>query len=488
MASEELVVAVVGRNGAGKTTLLAHLAQELTPNPSTRTPPQGSPLLTHLPSASLQTLPSQPSFLPLTLPPPPGAVSQPPLPPPLFVRNARAAFTSLLRRLRKLRLRQRPSYSEHILPAPSRMGVECSAATPPVWRVVDTPAIDLSWVARAHLPHVFLYVTRLDDSRAMRADRLIMSEMHAVFGSRVWQRTILVLTHGHSLPPQGLSDFEFLRGRRDMLWRLLSSVAPPTPRRGVAMHSADRSGSVSEELVRVLSADMVPSDEPADADGSGEDGSSQSAGEVDAGEVEGSDSTPHVLYDDIPPPTTVVVELAESCPVDDTGAKVLRDGTPWMPELLAEMQRVACASPSGGGAAETTNGIYRDLSQQQNVGGIVRKVAQRGSMMLVIQFILADVLVRLIRFANIRLERRENRIRSRRSDVICELSDEEYRRLTTKTAPDSGVLGDTEKFFFGANEGGSPPLEPKKNLAANRKSAQESGSAPPRDPGPENPR
>lgn len=495
MSSQELVVAVVGRDEAGKTSLCAHLARTLSQAPSSSTPPQGSPILTRLPSTPLPGAPFPPhtSLAPLALPPPSGPVSQPHRPPPLYVRNARAALSALWRRLRKWRLRHRPSFSEHVLPAPHR-DEELLERSPsarendgdeamPTWRIIDTPAIDLGCVARDNLPHVVLYVARLDDSRADRSDRLIMAEMHNVFGSRVWDRTIFVLTHGHALPPQGLSYREFLRGRRDVLWRYLTSVVPPVRRDQSTGGETDATCSAdavdlagAAPGIRAVDTTDLASEPGRDAHGNvpldallrhdertpspvspitSHSGPSTS----DSGHA----SEPAILYDEIPPPTMIVVELSDSCPCDESGMKVLPDGMPWMPELLATIQRRgAAASPVQTGASmDGTCGIYRDPSQRQTVASVARQIVRRGSFLIVFQLLLADFLVRSIRFTDGMLERRDQRIRANRSDVICELSDEEYRSLTTKDIPgDRGPgLEDEDTFFFGANSATDKPAE-----------------------------
>lgn len=62
------------------------------------------------------------------------------------------------------------------------------------------------------LEDIVLLVERLDDFHRSRFQKLCR-KLHRMYGEQVWARTVLVLTHGWSVPPDGLSFDEFVAQR-----------------------------------------------------------------------------------------------------------------------------------------------------------------------------------------------------------------------------------------------------------------------------------
>ena len=62
---------------------------------------------------------------------------------------------------------------------------------------------------------VVLYLDRLDFYRVEKTDQEIMTAITNTLGQKIWRNTIIGLTHGKAIPPQG--SFTDGQGRRILL-------------------------------------------------------------------------------------------------------------------------------------------------------------------------------------------------------------------------------------------------------------------------------
>lgn len=72
-----------------------------------------------------------------------------------------------------------------------------------------------------------LFVTRLDDGRLSRRDRLVLHDVLQHLGRDALHKLVFVLTHGCATAPAGLPFGQFVRGRTDLLRRFVVEVMPP---------------------------------------------------------------------------------------------------------------------------------------------------------------------------------------------------------------------------------------------------------------------
>ncbi|PKA47184.1 Translocase of chloroplast 34, chloroplastic [Apostasia shenzhenica] len=64
---------------------------------------------------------------------------------------------------------------------------------------------------------VLLYVDRLDIYRTDTMDRQVVKAITDTFGKRIWQRSLVVLTHAQLSPPDGLDYDEYVARRSDCI-------------------------------------------------------------------------------------------------------------------------------------------------------------------------------------------------------------------------------------------------------------------------------
>jgi AIG1 family len=488
MDAKQLTIAVVGRDGAGKTALVTHLSLELSPPES---------------SVPLHQAVVRQQFAP----PPRPRRSTANQPPPLLLRLARSAASVVLRRavavFWSLACRRRPTCVAHSLPAPPD-----SSTSHDTWQLIDAESEGgLFSVAQRYQPDVVLFVTRLDESRAAKADRLVLTDIERAFGSDVWPRTVCVLTHGHSLPPAHLTYDEYLRGRRDALWRALTFIIPPVPRPvQVSVHTEgdeqDEDDHKDEDdavltpepepqevptplpllwqppsLIRLLLKPLLrggkwtPRRRPTTArrevlraqPGQNSVEASASALALGVGGDLGlPDDDPEIerlrnmMFDDPPAPEICVVELAELCPKDSSGDKVLPDGVAWMPELLGAIRIAAKSSRNDRGEPQSgvSGGIYEDPDSVAGVGGRIRRMAREGAWAVTAEFIgiyiFVHVLTQWVHF----LENLDKKRRAMRKDLICAIDPKELELLTRNDVPEVRLDEQYEKaddYFFGSD-------------------------------------
>uniref|UniRef100_A0A7S1TKI3 AIG1-type G domain-containing protein n=1 Tax=Compsopogon caeruleus TaxID=31354 RepID=A0A7S1TKI3_9RHOD len=200
--------------------------------------------------------------------------------------------------------------------------------------------------------HLLLYVVRLDDPLPTQWDHLAVSHLVQGFGRDLVRRLCLVFTHGHALPPGNMEYFEFLRGRRDLVWTMFRKALPYRLARrphGVTMSSDGDTGTSPEDsseiqplpqdyleeiqrprgLLRWLKLFHHPRPPPTWWQ------------EADEEEARIGSDMEYVQYLSHAP-EMIVVENSVQCPTDVNGQKILPDGTPWLTEFyetLAEIIR-----------------------------------------------------------------------------------------------------------------------------------------------------
>lgn len=141
-----------------------------------------------------------------------------------------------------------------------------------------------------------LYVDRLDAWRVDSLDAAVLAAITAALGPAVWERAVVVLTHGQMLPPDGIPHPEFAARRADALRAAIRSAA------GVGGKGGKGGGGGGPALVCALA------------------------------------------------------ENSGRCAVSAAGERVLPGGTPWLPALLGAALDAAQAAkgplvpPPGAGA------------------------------------------------------------------------------------------------------------------------------------------
>lgn len=425
-ADKPLNIVVVGRPNSGKTSLVAALTLSLSPSAAA------------------------------TLPRPPPLPTHPFTQPPLALRR----LTRLLGRLAQVLRPRDTGHVGHVVPAPA-------ASHAARWAVYDVASAGIVGVARKVFPDIVIVTTPLDESRCEREDGVLFDLLGRYFGRRVWKRLLVVCTRGCALPPPGIGYKAFLRGRRDQLWREYMYVVPPVLEDGDDGFAALT--VIKEREVEMKRREIDASRRPAGARwvtpvleeggsvlGRGRSGEGAGPEEGEGGHVEEREREALPKFRDPAPPDFAVVELAQSCPRNERGQRILPNGLPWMDELLLSIERVVLRAVQTEGPVQMsmlTTGLYIDRSAEKKFSEHLSHLAHRGIFVATVQFLLVTYLVPLLART---IEKRDAKERSERSDVVLELSDKEYEALTRKDFPmqTSKVLeglDDADNYFFGPN-------------------------------------
>lgn len=72
---------------------------------------------------------------------------------------------------------------------------------------------------------VLLFVDRLDAYRVDNLDKQVMRAISDHFGTSIWKRGVVVLTHAQLSPPDGMSYEEFYSKRSEALLKVVRVVA-----------------------------------------------------------------------------------------------------------------------------------------------------------------------------------------------------------------------------------------------------------------------
>jgi hypothetical protein len=395
-----------------------------------------------------------------------------------LTRIIRSTWFALLGRasdiVRVLRRRRRAGYESYLIPSPPD-----SAPRLPMWQILDpTGKAGIFHIAHSFKPDVLLFVTRMDESRAAKEDRLEMLSVAAAFGNSVFERMVFVLTHGHSLPPVDLTYMEYMRGRRDSIWRSLTAVIPPVRREMTseetvllqserpadhAANSTDLPATQEDRNARSLPVDSnspqvefsIP---PEDMQLVSERGDVFSNFPSSQGEeMNDGNEEEDVVYDDPPPPEIAVVELSELCPRNSFGNKMLPDGTAWMPELHALIGRIGSASKRHD-AAQLSENLYCDPARKVTLQERIRGLFRRGLWVLAVEVLSIVLILRGVQIWEKFAKEREARHRREHGDLMCALDEEEFALLAAKDDEPDGGPGrgyeDADEYFFGPAEAG----------------------------------
>lgn len=178
------------------------------------------------------------------------------------------------------------------------------------------------------------------------------------------------------------------------------------------------------------------------------------------------------VFKDPTRPPTVVTELSESCPRDQHGQPVLPDGTPWLRILLdTVMSTVASARAKAARPAEELEELEERVRVPgesraqfvQKLRGMFQSLAKDSLRVFLLEIALLVLFVHAGNAIRNEREKRKAIVPDNASDLLMELSDEEFDRLT-KPDPGSGgnfvfearppnlsddeSIGDPEADFF----------------------------------------
>lgn len=518
-AEPALRIAVVGRAGAGKTLLVSHFLEAAgVPRQTLQQPRQPPPVST---------------------------------PPPIVARVFRSGAASFVRRAFL-------AIGNALAPIWRRS--KCESIVIPLGQQQFVHVVEacgeegIHAVAREteHNVDVVLFVTRLDDLRISKRDRIVMVQLARCFGEDVLDKTIFVLTHGHALPPFALSYEDYVRGRRDALWQSVIEIVPPvkdgerplvldippvtvmaspvtgepdSPRENVVFEKemngtlgGGKRGGDDEPMPQPSFPEValrdetyergsvtVERDESEESEGGSSDeirpaeltniARDQAGSPVTEADIfhPNEDFDEYRKYKDPPCPEVVVVELSSACPVNDKGEKILADKTPWLPMLFKAVRATAASvrrrarsssrrrdmsdqeerrliSPVGVGSAATRrttrSGFWARISD-------VAKKAARDGIWVVAAEVAAVFLIMQIGMGVEAWKRRiQEQRRTKGSDLVLEMSDEEYESLTREDPQDKldefegadldeedrqalseNSMDDAEEYFFGGSGG-----------------------------------
>lgn len=373
---------------------------------------------------------------------------------------------------------------------------------------------------------VILFVTRLDDSRVNRQDKIILSHLIQCFGDEVLHKVVFILTHGHALPPLNLSYSDYIRGRTHLLAAAVRLCVRPvvipsseTPSSSSAPQFVDETEHMTrqEQLQHasvMVHHSAIPTQHldtgalslfthrPEQRAPEGEEiDPNDPYGELpravkkvfdvlgndddtDRGSVTGLDDTfldelagVGILPDDNRRfrdplvPQALVVELSDACPVDDNGQKILPDGVAWFPELIHKIAQIATDAPAIIAEIKERKEVLREQTRQQVVQPqsqvhrqlrqMLTSLSRDGFRILLVEIGIIFFIWQVGSAVKYTKDRRRRLREQDESDVLLELSDEEFERLT-RPDPGSGgkvVMGDvddddevlleTEDEFFG---------------------------------------
>lgn len=482
-ALEGLTIAVVGAQGSGKSALVADLLSQCGVSPPPRLqiasprPRIGPPaLVTHV----LRSAPV------------------------LHLRNLLAGVRTALRN--RLRIE---AFEKH----------EIKTAGAPVRILEATGERGIMGIARATASlsgvHLILFCTRLDESRAVTDERLQLMYLLRSLGPRALECTLFVLTHGCARPPYGLDFAQYVRGRRDFLWKTIKQIVPPA-RRGEPHLFREQStipfsttipegfggtekGTITFErmfpspfFVRYLQRRFARRNRRSSAEGEGGEQGDSIAGDArslqalafaeaqdeNLGDradqlyetmgklpelLKNADTSLHplaqleqvdvirpeedmeeyALYEDAPPPEVAVVELSGLCLTNDDGDRVLPDGTPWFDALVAAAAKRAAWDEMDAeeqGALIVQGGLRENGGWRRRVLKFVHRSLHDARVRLILEALILGTLVNLSTFTYCRyMEARERRRVREKKDLIVEIDDEEFERLT-KVDPDRGLM------------------------------------------------
>lgn len=320
---------------------------------------------------------------------------------------------------------------------------------------------------------VILFVTRLDDGRAARCDRIILHDLLNLFGEAALGKLVFVLSRGMSLPPADLHWEEWVHGRVELLHTYVCDVFP----------AVVVSGSVVEMDARTREMQRYEEELPDAPEGlmavckaivNDDDTDEGSVSNVPSNFVDllfdaAVDRTDTREFEDVTCPEAVVVEMGE-------GGDVLEDGTEWFPRLVEVIGEIARRTKE----LERKERERIMKEREENVGteeehGVFQKAQQvvahlkRDSRMLLVGELVILVMVLCLGGIVENIGKRRQRRKRKESideddDILLSISDEEYEQLTRPDPGSGGMvvlegageededdkeLGEDEADFFG---------------------------------------
>lgn len=286
-----------------------------------------------------------------------------------------------------------------------------------------------------------MLLCRLDGGRVSRADRLSIAEIVLCWGDDILERTMFVLSRGWATPVGGLEYDQYVRGRKDLLWRFVMEAVPPiqtgeeeeevqdgheeTPRREEVPHWVWVPAPEDEdEWFKVEGLETV--------EDNGSDDVSVSAVADDPIEVlyKAMDCAKdrNVYADPIRPPM-LVVEMAEMCPRNESGDKILPDGRVWLTEVLEKILEI------GARAKKQQAGVEAERPQRKGfwgtLGDMVKSLSRDGLRVLVAEIVIVALCLNIGSALKKRKERMLKDVKN--EDVLLELNDADFERLNKLT-------------------------------------------------------
>lgn len=388
--------------------------------------------------------------------------------------------------------KRRPRLGVCDVPSPqSKSGAEGS------WRLIDGEgSLGLGVIALRYAPDVVLYVIRLDDSRSTQDDALALHTLTQAFCEKILQRTLIVFTHGHSLPPEDLTYAEYVRGRHDALRRMLTVVSPPIPRPDEVqgrprLLTLEQYKTVCDQADNILNDNELrtrlglppirgnrrtnePREEPRPQARLPwwkrnriirkivETPFVQTVDGIPVVEPDQGMEPDIVMLTDPPALESVVVELSEHCPRNEAGEKILPDGTVCLSELIAAIQRRHDRATRESWPPLRSKFYQGQVQDPRHWRGRflvwLRRESLQGVLSIILRFSLLSAAVRGYIMAEKALSQYIQRRRERSPDIVVGISDEEFARLTVRDVEDSPPIGDdyekAEEYFFGWDEDG----------------------------------
>ncbi|OIV90009.1 hypothetical protein TanjilG_00310 [Lupinus angustifolius] len=205
---------------------------------------------------------------------------------------------------------------------------------------------------------VLLYVDRLDAYRVDNLDKLVAKAITDSFGKGIWNKAIIALTHAQFSPPDGLPYDEFVSKRSEALLKVVRAGAHI--KKDVAQFCTQRVNqdsnlgccmarwhSTTTSMLSLNSKHCTFNyviydgvDEEMDH-GQSEEAATFECNDSDEEKIEGYDAELAAVEDDAASIPVVLVENSGRCNTNDSGEKVLPNGTAWIPHLVQTITETA---------------------------------------------------------------------------------------------------------------------------------------------------
>lgn len=324
---------------------------------------------------------------------------------------------------------------------------------------------------------VVLHVARLDETRSGHVDAVALSETMQIMGPSALTRLVIVLTHGEATPPSNISRSAFIRARSRTICRAIPYAIPPdTPELiddddpvnrpgwgGEARYfEPDRRELPSEDTLEVNEHTRETLRKVADTLSFSEGPGLGDGERVDMPEDMLEAFHAAVCGTEPPPPEpegppVVVIELGNTSGSTHEWETHLTD---------AVLQVARKTRATGEGALRIDDNASRSTGAIARMKELVKGVNASGIRLLLAHIIAVLAVVQLAAAVIGMHERmKERAAKSEAEDVLLEMSDEEYEKLTaddgkTHVLFDAGdgdeeedeLRGSDDEFFGTARE------------------------------------